>query len=287
MIEKTSDVKRYLFKFYYTGSKKFFGSQRQKDLLTVEGCLLNTLKETKYIESMERAKIEFASRTDRFVSAKGNAFAFNTLKLPILMEINRALPNEIGLWAYREVPQNFYSRYNAVYRHYKYIVPQTLTFLKKKKKIDINLMHEACKKLEGEHNFRNFAKIENSEKKFIRDMDSVSLSVLNDYIVFDFKSRAFLRQQVRRMVRKILELGIGDINYEQFLKLFDDSIEMSYQPADPKGLILWDVKYDDIIKFKIDLKSKERLNHYFLIQENRYAHKQQLFRILQQNNFSE
>lgn len=133
MIEKTSDVKRYLFKFYYTGSKKFFGSQRQKDLLTVEGCLLNTLKETKYIESMERSKIEFASRTDRFVSAKGNAFAFNTLKLPILMEINRALPNEIGLWAYREVPQNFFSRYNAVYRHYKYIVPQTLTFLKKKR----------------------------------------------------------------------------------------------------------------------------------------------------------
>ncbi|MHA1526075.1 MAG: tRNA pseudouridine(38-40) synthase TruA [Promethearchaeota archaeon] len=287
MIEKTSNAKRYLFKFYYTGSKKFFGSQRQKDLLTVEGCLLNTLKETKYIESMERSKIEFASRTDRFVSAKGNAFAFNTLKLPILMEINRALPNEIGLWAYREVPQNFFSRYNAVYRHYKYIVPQTLTFLKKKKNIDVNLMHKACKKLVGKHNFRNFAKIEKSEKKFIRDMDSVNLSILNDYIVFDFKSRAFLRQQIRRMVRKILELGIGDINYEQFLKLFDDSIDMSYQPADPKGLILWDVKYDDSIKFKIDLKSKERLNHYFLIQENRYAHKQQLFRILQQNNFSE
>ena len=287
MIEKTSNAKRYLFKFYYTGSKKFFGSQRQKDLLTVEGYLLNTLKETKYIESMERSKIEFASRTDRFVSAKGNAFAFNTLKLPILMEINRALPNEIGLWAYREVPQNFFSRYNAVYRHYKYIVPQTLTFLKKKKNIDVNLMHKACKKLVGKHNFRNFAKIEKSEKKFIRDMDSVNLSILNDYIVFDFKSRAFLRQQIRRMVRKILELGIGDINYEQFLKLFDDSIDMSYQPADPKGLILWDVKYDDSIKFKIDLKSKERLNHYFLIQENRYAHKHQLFRILQQNNFSE
>ncbi len=287
MIKNTSDVKRYLFKFYYRGSKKFHGSQRQKDLLTVEGCLLNTLKETKYIESMERSKIEFASRTDRFVSAKGSAFAFNTLKLPILMEINRALPNEIGLWAYTEVPQNFFSRYNAVYRHYKYIVPQTLTFLKKKKNIDINLMHKVCKKLVGKHNFRNFAKIENDEKKFIRDMDSVKLSILNDYIMFDFKSRAFLRQQVRRMVRKILELGIGDINYEQFLELFDDTIEMSYQPADPKGLILWDIKYDDSIKFKIDLKSKERLNHYFLNQENKYAHKQQLFKILQQNNFSQ
>ena len=287
MIENTSDVKRYLFKFYYRGSKKFHGSQRQKDLLTVEGCLLNTLKETKYIESMERSKLEFASRTDRFVSAKGSAFAFNTLKLPILMEINRALPNEIGLWAYREVPQNFFSRYNAVYRHYKYIVPQTLTFLKKKKNIDINLMHKACKKLVGKHNFRNFAKIENNEKKFIRDMDNVKLSILNDYIMFDFKSRAFLRQQVRRMVKKILELGIGDINYEQFLKLFDDSVEMSYQPADPKGLILWDIKYDDKIKFKIDLKSKERLNNYFLNQECKYAHQQQLFRILQQNDFSQ
>lgn len=287
MIENTSDVQRYLFKFYYRGSTKFFGSQRQKELLTVEGCLLNTLKETKYIESVKRSKIEFASRTDRFVSAKGSAFAFNTLKLPILMEINRALPNEIGLWAYTEVPQNFLSRFNAVYRHYKYIVPQPLTFLKKKKNIDINLMHKACKKLVGKHNFRNFAKIENNEKKFIRDMDSVKLSILNDYIVFDFKSRAFLRQQVRRMVKKILELGIGDINYEQFLKLFDDSIEMSYQPADPKGLILWDIKYDDNIKFKIDLKSKERLNKYFLIQEYRYAHKQQLFKILQQNDFSQ
>ena len=287
MIENTSDVQRYLFKFYYRGSTKFFGSQRQKELLTVEGCLLNTLKETKYIESVKRSKIEFASRTDRFVSAKGSAFAFNTLKLPILMEINRALPNEIGLWAYTEVPQNFLSRFNAVYRHYKYIVPQSLTFLKKKKDIDTNLMHKACKKLVGKHNFRNFAKIENKEQKFIRDMDSVNLSIVNDYMMFDFKSRAFLRQQVRRMVKKILELGIGDINCEQFLKLFDDSVEMSYQPADPKGLILWDIKYDDKIKFKIDLKSKERLNHYFLIQENKYAHKQQLFRILQQNDFSQ
>jgi len=109
---------------------------------------------------------------------------------------------------------------------------------------------------------------------------------MDDYIIFDFKSRAFLRQQVRRMVKKILELGAGEINYEEFLQLFDDSVENSYQPADPKGLILWDIKYDDNIKFKVDLKSRKRLNNYFLIQEIRYAHKQQLFRIFQQNNIS-
>ena len=86
--------------------------------------------------------------------------------------------------------------------------------------------------------------------------------------------------------KRIIKLGIGDINWEQFLKLFDDSIELSYQPADPKGLVLWDIKYDDHLKFRIDLKSSERLKNYFLIQECKYAHKQQLFKILQQNDFS-
>ena len=61
---------------------------------------------------------------------------------------------------------------------------------------------------------------------------------------------------------------------------------MSYQPADPKGLILWDVKYDEKIKFIEDVKSKERRNNFFLNKELNYGLKYQLFRTLQQNNFS-
>ena len=38
---------RYLFKFYYIGKQRFFGSQRQNHLLTIERCLINALKEKK------------------------------------------------------------------------------------------------------------------------------------------------------------------------------------------------------------------------------------------------
>ena len=286
MIKKVIESRRYLFKYYYIGLKKFHGSQRQKSLLTIEECLLNALKERDYIKSAKSSRMDFASRTDRFVSARGAAFSFNTEKHPILMEINTALPMELGIWAYAEVPTNFLSRFNADLRHYKYIVPQPLSFLENNFSINLKIMLKACKKLEGKHDFKNFAKIEKNENKTIRDLDYVNISVVNDYLIFDFKSRAYLRQQIRRMVKKILKLGMKEINYDEFLLLFDDSKEISYQPADASGLILWDIKYDKKIKFIIDLKSKERMINYFFNQELKFGHKQQLFKILQQNNFS-
>ncbi len=273
--------KRYLFKYYYIGSKKFHGSQRQDDFLTIEGCIISALKEKDYIEDEKSSGCEFASRTDRLVAARGAAFSFVTEKKPILMAINSALPREIGLWAFAEVPVDFLSRYNAILRHYKYIV------LKKNASFNLDLMKKACKELEGRHDFKNFSKREKEEKKTVRDMNSVELDVKNDRFIFDFKSRAFLRQQIRRMVRKIMELGLEKITFEEFLKIFDISEEISFQPADPEGLILWDVKYDNKIKFKVDLRSLERMQKYFRAKEHQLALKHGLFEALQHDDFSQ
>jgi tRNA U38,U39,U40 pseudouridine synthase TruA len=87
------------------------------------------------------------------------------------------------------------------------------------------------------------------------------------------------------MVKKILEVGLGEITYEDFLDLFDASKNISYEPADASGLILWDVKFDDSIIFKIDPKSIERMNNFFRSQEIEYGHTFQLFNLLQQNDF--
>jgi tRNA pseudouridine(38-40) synthase len=274
---------RYLFKFYYIAKQRFFGSQRQNHLLTIERCLINALKEKKYIENVENSGIEFGSRTDKLVSAFGAAFSFLSKKKPILMEINSVLPQEIGLWAYTEVPKDFSSRYNALLRHYKYIFPEPFSYLQKNCKIDLKLMQKACKELEGQHNFINFSKWEKRKVKTIRTLNSVKISVDNDFLIFNFKSKAFLRQQIRRMVKKILELGKGEIDYEDFLKLFDDTKPISYQPADPSGLILWDIKFNDNIKFKVDIKSKKRMETYFLNQKLKFGRKTKLFKILHES----
>ena len=282
-MEKT----RYIFKFYYIGSKKYHGSQRQPDYLTVEECLLNALKERKYIKDDKASGFEVASRTDKYVSARGSSFSFVTEKKPILMEINTALPKNIGIWGYSEVPQDFFSRYNALYRHYKYIVPYSINFRRKITSNNLKEMIKACKTFEGRHDFSNFSKLENGNEKTIRDIMLASLRLDGDFLIFDFKSRAFLRQQIRRMVAKIFELGLEIITFEEFLDLFNPSRTYSYQPADPLGLILWDINYGKKTQFTIDAKSKERMNKFFLLQEIKFSTKQKLFSLMQRNNISE
>jgi tRNA pseudouridine38-40 synthase len=269
---------RYLFKFFYIGTKKYFGSQRQPNHISIEQSLITALQEKKYIKNIKESGFEVASRTDRFVSARGSAFSFITEKKPILMEINSVLPKNLGIWAFSEVPLDFFSRFNAEYRHYKYITPY------EKKLMNLKNMKEACNALEGKHDFKNFSKFGKEEEKTIRDLQLATLNIDDNFIIFDFKSRAFLRQQIRRMVAKILEVGLEIINLDDFLDLFDSSKTISYQPADPKGLVLWDVYFGSNIQFIIDIKSKERMYRYFNEKEKNHASKMRLFRLLQHNN---
>ncbi len=276
---------KYLFKIYYIGTHEYYGSQRQPNLLTIERCVSNVLKKRGYIQDTDKSEFEFASRTDRYVSARGACFTCITEKDPILMEINSALPKEIGIWAYSEVPFDFSSRYGAVLRHYIYIVNMPISHFERTSGINIQLMKKACRELEGRHDFANFSKKESDKINTIRDMDSVNLSIHDDFLLFQFKSKAFLRQQVRRMAKMILELGIGKILYEDFLDLFDTSKEISYQPADPDGLILWDIKFDEKVIFIVDPKSKERMNKFFNMMKLEFNLKYHLFRALQQDDF--
>ncbi len=283
---QSSEKKKYLIKFYYLGARKFFGSQRQTKELTVERCILNVLKKKGYIENEKDSEFESASRTDRLVSAKGAAFSFLSNKAPILMEINSELPLEIGVHAYAEVPVDFSSRHNAIYRHYKYLVPLSLLLVNGDSSFDTKILSKACKELEGQHDFINFSKINKVKENTVRKLISVNFYIDDEFLVFDIKGYAFLRQQIRRMVKKVVELGKGLITFDQFLELFDTSKKFSYQPIDPIGLILWDVVYDTRVILHSDIKSVRRMEEYFLDQEHNYRRKQKLFEILQHSDFS-
>jgi tRNA pseudouridine38-40 synthase len=272
---------RYLFKFFYIG-ENYYGSQRQSNHITIEDCILNALWKKKYINNVDNAGFEAASRTDRHVSARGSAFTFITSKKPILMEINSVLPEDIGLWAYVKVPLDYLSRFNAEWRHYKY-----LYFINNKDPL-LNLkgMQKACKELKGRHDFINFIKKDKEEVLTVRDLISAKFEKHANLIIFDFKSRAFLRQQIRRMITKIIEVGKKEITLDEFIELFDSSKNFSYQPAQAKGLILWDINFGVKIKFEIDLKSLERMKMFLFNQYRDYQLKSELFRIMEHDDFS-
>jgi len=202
------------------------------------------------------------------------------------MEINSELPHEIGLWAYTKVPLDFSSRFNALYRHYKYIFALKYDPFKNGLSINIDLMKKACKVLEGNHDFKNFAKREINNIKTIRTLKLASVDSKFDYLIFDFKSKSFLRQQIRRMVAKLIEMGMEKLSYEEFLHLLNTSTYISYQPANPIGLILWDIIYEKNIKYQIDIKSMNRMMNFFYREEEKINLKRILFHILQHNNVS-
>jgi tRNA pseudouridine38-40 synthase len=275
---------RFIFKFYYIASAKYFGSQRQAEHTTIEDCVINALIKTNYIEGADTSKFEVASRTDRFVSARGSAFSITSLKMPILMEINSALPREIGLWAYAPVPIDFISRFSAKIRHYKYILPITKNLIYENKKLNLKLMRKACKEFEGYHDFQNFFKRGKEDVKTSREILEASIKKESNFLIFDFKSQAFLRQQIRRMVSKILDVGTNKIDYKEFLDLFNSNFDVSYKPAEPRGLLLWDINYGENIHFTIDPKSIERRDKFFSEQELKYKLKHKLFSLIQQND---
>jgi len=279
------EKKRYLIKFYYIGSTKYFGSQRQIGHDTIEKKITKSLFEKNYLNDIKSAGFEVASRTDRFVSARGACFSFLTEKTPILMEINSILPRDIGLWAFCEVDKNFSSRFNALIRHYKYIFPFPNQNTQSES-YNSNLMKKACKKLVGRHDFFNFSKREKKKVNTTRDLLLADFRIENKFIIFEFKSRAFLRQQIRRMVAKILEVGREDLSINEFINLFNTEEYISYQPANPEGLILWNVEYGEHIQFIIDNKSYHRMLQYFSQKYVKYSTRQKLFDILQHNDIS-
>ncbi|TFF98324.1 MAG: tRNA pseudouridine(38-40) synthase TruA [Promethearchaeota archaeon] len=281
-------MNKYLFKYYYIGLDKYFGSQRQNNVLTIEDRVIKTLRNRGYIKNPKDSNFESASRTDRYVSGRGAVFGIESLKKPILMELNSDLPEEIGIWSYAKVPNDFSPRFDAQMRHYKYIIPWPLDFLKEKHNFNWDLLKKACKDLEGTHDFQNFSKRDSLINNTVRDMKSINLSIKNNSIVIDFKSRAFLRQQIRRIVKKLIELANREINYNEFLTLMNPSDFKSFQPANPKGLILWNIEYSrEIVDFKIDEKSLERMNKFFFSRKMDSFLQYNLFSLMQKNELSD
>jgi len=276
-----SKPNRYFIKYYYIGSNRIYGSQRQPNLLTVEDILIQALIEKEYIEDVRSSQYEVASRTDKLVSARGAVFSFLTTKEPTLMEMNTALPKKVGVWAYCKVPNDFLSRYNAETRHYKYVYPEPVSLMKKEGNLNLDKLFSACKLLEGRHNFKNFHKRGKKETKTIRDLDEVNFIMEDDYLIFNFKSRAFLRQQIRRMTRKLIQIAKERIEIHDLNLLLESDDYISYKPADPLGLILWDIIYGENVIFKEDPKSKDRMNSFFKQKEKKYGLKRKLFNVLQ------
>ncbi|KAK2633173.1 hypothetical protein EUGRSUZ_L00427 [Eucalyptus grandis] len=122
--------------------------------------------------------------------------------------LNRVLPKDIRVTGWCPVPIDFSARFSCMSREYKYFFWRD--------NLDIRAMESAGQKFVGDHDFRNFCKMDAfNVHNYKRHITSFELSSCdkrlesNELWCFKIKGSAFLWHQVRCMVTVMFIVGQG------------------------------------------------------------------------------
>ena len=115
------------------------------------------------------------------------------------------------------VADDFSARFDCVARHYKYVVlnRNAVPVLQKNRvywvprKLDVDAMRAAAKKMIGNHDFTSFRASECQAKSPIKTLDKIEITQNGDEIIFEFSARSFLHHMVRNIVGTLVEIGLG------------------------------------------------------------------------------
>jgi tRNA pseudouridine38/39 synthase len=175
-------------------------------------------------------------RTDKGVSAAGNVINLlvrddKSDPSTYTNRLNAVLPNDIRVLDCKKVSESFNSRINCDYREYRYF------FFKKNYNVD--QMLEGARKLLGEHDFRNFCKLNliatTNHVRTILDVDvqkadfqyiqeSNRIPGMNDYFQLWYvkiRGTAFLWHMIRYIMSVLFEIGEGQAEPEVVSQLLD------------------------------------------------------------------
>ncbi|XP_064642012.1 tRNA pseudouridine(38/39) synthase-like [Lineus longissimus] len=262
-------------KFLYLGWD-YQGFAVQEDTeKTIEHELFDALNKTKLIESRETSNYHRCGRTDKGVSAFSQVISLDlrtnllsgvgvkareggmaperpgdkSKEINYIHILNKVLPKEIRIVAWAPVNPEFSARFSCTKRQYKYIFPRG--------DMNIEAMHIAAQKLVGEHDFRNFCKmdISNGVVMYTRRILAVSIDYITDghdgyqLCELTIEGNAFLWHQIRCIVTILFLVGQGKEMPQIIDELFDITVhprKPQYTMASELPLILFDCEYEDI-----------------------------------------
>ncbi|GAA57020.1 tRNA pseudouridine synthase 3, partial [Clonorchis sinensis] len=260
--------RRVAFQFAYLGWN-YSGLAIQNFGVTVMQKLMDAFEKARLIEDRISCDFTVCGRTDKGVSALGQVVslvvrsalvsglgivddsgtAINErpsipdVELDYVFLLNKLLPPDIRILAWSPVGADFSARYSVFFfynclrftccqRSYTYFIPCS--------GLDITMMAEAAKRLEGTHDFRNFCSInlEHELPVFVRRIDSVLVRLEDTSVMCDpttmceisITGSGFLYHQVRCIVALLVTIGRG---YES-PSLIDDLLDIEKTPAKPQ-----------------------------------------------------
>jgi tRNA pseudouridine38-40 synthase len=244
---------RYQVVIEYDGTN-FHGFQIQKKGNTVQKLVQSTI--SKILK--EKIKIIGSGRTDSGVHAWGQSAHFDAKKkiintVKFIQSLNFFLnKKQISITTLKKRNSNFNARYSAKERIYEYVIinrlaPPSIERNRAwhiRKKLDLKMIKKGAKKLSGTYDFSTFRASNCYSKSPIRTLKKIKVKRLNEKITIQFKSKSFLRNQVRSMVGCLKYLGEKKWSLKKFESVFKSkNRKLCAPPAPAHGLYLFKVNY--------------------------------------------
>lgn len=250
------EKQKFLITLSYEGTS-FAGWQSQNNAQAIQPLIEKNLK----ILLRDDIKISGSGRTDAGVHAMMQTAHFETNKMidpeNLIYRLNALLPSSIRIYAITPVLKNFHARYSVKEKTYRYIIynhPIMDPFLINKAwhipyKLDLDLMKQACQKLEGEHDFKAFAA---KNTQGVASIDSVrtlclfSMQIEGEKIIFDLSAKGFLYKMVRNLIGCVVEIGSKKLDLEVIDEAFKTkNRSLVGQTAPACGLYLQNILYEE------------------------------------------
>ena len=244
---------RYQILVEYVGTK-FVGWQKQLKGKSIQKELENHV--SKLLK--EKVLIYGSGRTDAGVHAIEQSAHFDTkAKIKEAKKLIKSLnfflnPKKISIINIKKKRVKFHARYSAKERIYKYFIINRLaapTLENERawhirKKLNIKLLKKGAKKLVGKHDFSTFRASNCYAKTPIKKINKIIIKNINNKIQIEFRSKSFLRNQVRSMVGCLKYLAENKWDINKFEYVFNSKKRSNCAPPAPAhGLFLYKVIY--------------------------------------------
>ena len=233
----------------------FTGWAAQPERRTVEGVLSEALSTV----LRQPVKMSAAGRTDAGVHASGQVVSFRaqTELRPALIsyKTTAVLPRDVALRRCVAVREDFDARRDARSRTYEYrlVNDEIRSPLQRHhagyapQRLDLELLQEAARLVEGTHDFRAFTPQKSYHVRFERIVTRSRWSRHDDLLRYRISADSFLYGMVRTLVGTMLEVAGGKRDLTEFDRLLSGGNRSEAGPAvTSRGLTLVSVGYDDL-----------------------------------------
>jgi tRNA pseudouridine38/39 synthase len=246
------------FKIAYHGQDHDGLAKQITTTNTIETIFCEALKKVRLIpESCEApAKFSRCGRTDKGVSALGNAFSLivrssgdnDKSPLDYVKMINNVLPTTVRVVGWCPVPDDFDARFSCISRNYRYYFDH--------QSLNLNEMRKACGYLVGRHNFRNFCKLDvTNVSNFVREVRVAEIVTPpgSGVSYLSIEANGFLYHQIRCTMSVLFLVGQGMEQADVVQTLLErGDAKPCYPLADEVPLVLWNCEFEaGVVQWRI------------------------------------